>query len=176
VANYFFVNAPALRAHHAFALQHGLSGAVAGDAIQDETYLAPEQVAQLQAALARVQARNQSLRLRVGYNWEIDLERYYSGTAPSRKVRCDLPYNRLDVHTDGSLAVCVSGKTIGNLRRESLREIWTGRVLAGYRRMYENNRPMPMCFRCCGMSNSIRFDASSVPEKTIHDGLRYAHR
>src|SRR5882724_6321477 len=64
----------------------------------------------------------------------------------------------LSFYADGSVAVCVSGKSVGHVDRESLTDIWRSKALADYRRMYEGSRPMPMCFRCCGMSNVIRFD------------------
>ena len=158
VANYFFVTAAAMRAHRTFTLMHGLTGAVAADAIEGDSYLAPGQVQELKASLARVRRQNRSLGMRIAYSWEIDLDRYYSARQPSRACRCELPYNRLDVHTNGSIAVCVSGKTVGHAGRESLAEVWCGARLRQYREMYEASRPMPMCFRCCGLSNSVRFD------------------
>jgi uncharacterized Fe-S cluster-containing radical SAM superfamily protein len=158
IANYFYVTESAMRAHHPFTLAHGLAGPVAADAIQGEVYLAPAQVAELRASLGRIRERNRSFGMRISYNWGLDLEGYYSPRAPSRVVRCELPYNRLDVHSDGSIAVCVSGKKLGDAGRRPLSEVWRSAGLATYRRMYEQSRPMPMCFRCCGMSNVIRFD------------------
>jgi MoaA/NifB/PqqE/SkfB family radical SAM enzyme len=158
VANYFFVTQSAMRAHRIFALRQGLNGAVAADAIEGDVYLTHEQVQDLKASLERVRAQNLSLRLRINYNWDADLDRYYSPEMPSRRSRCDLPYSRLDVHSDGGIAICVSGKTLGQVQNETLRELWGGRQIARYREMYENAKPMPMCFRCCGLSNSVRFD------------------
>jgi MoaA/NifB/PqqE/SkfB family radical SAM enzyme len=163
VANYFYVTESAMRAHRAFVLAHGLNGPVAADAIHGEVYLSPDQVAELRESLRRVRARNRALRMRIAYNWDLDLDGYYSPRLPSQAVRCDLPYGRLDVHADGSIAVCVSGKTVGHLDRDSLSAVWRGTTLANYRRMYEASRPMPMCFRCCGMSNVIRFDSEPRP-------------
>src|ERR1022692_813277 len=76
---------------------------------------------------------------------------------PSLRV-CELPYTRLDIHTDGHMAVCVSGKRVGQIGRDSIAGVWRGKLMAGYRDMYERTRPMPMCFRCCGLSQAIRFD------------------
>jgi MoaA/NifB/PqqE/SkfB family radical SAM enzyme len=158
VANYFFVTESAMRAHRAFALAHGLTGAVAADAIEGDSYLTPGQVQDLKASLARVRRQNRSFGMRIVYSWEMDLDRYYSARPPSRACQCELPYNRLDVHTNGNIAVCVSGKTVGHAGRESLAEVWRGVKLRQYREMYEASRPMPMCFRCCGLSNTVRFD------------------
>jgi hypothetical protein len=99
-----------------------------------------------------VREQNRSLGVRINYNWGVDLDNYYSERMPSRQSGCDLPYSRLDIHTDGGISVCVSGKTIGHVGKDSLTEVWRGRQLAAYRRMYEASKPMPMCFRCCGLS------------------------
>jgi organic radical activating enzyme len=40
-----------------------------------------------------------------------------------------------------------------------------------YRKMYERARPMPMCFRCCGLSQTIRFD-SQPPVAAPHRALK----
>ena len=158
IANYFYVNEPAMRLHRAFALEHGLTGSIAGHAIEREVYLSPPEVVLLEQSLCRVREQHQSLGVRIAYNWKLELDRYYSTRMPSKHCTCELPYSRLDIHTDGSYAVCVSGKTIGNAASESILEAWHGVSLAAYRRMYQRNKPMPMCFRCCGMSNTIRFD------------------
>jgi hypothetical protein len=127
-------------------------------AIPDDVYLTPEQVQALKLSLQRVQELNRRLRLGIAYAWNIDLEAYYSMRQASRGSVCDLPYTRLDIHTDGHMAVCVSGKRVGEIERDSIVDVWRGRVISGYRKMYERTRPMPMCFRCCGLSQTIKFE------------------
>lgn len=161
ISNYFYLNRSAHERHAAFALIHGLSGAVAAHSIPGDRYLAPEQVRDLKASLARVQSANRTLRLKIAYAWHIDLESYYSTCQASSSCTCELPYNRLDIHTDGHMAVCVSGKRIGQVGQEPIARVWRGRTMTEYRAMYERNKPMPMCFRCCGLSQSIHFDGSS---------------
>jgi len=158
IANYFFVTESAMRVHRGFALANGLTGAVAADAIDGDTYLTPEQVRELKASLARVRAQNPSLGLHITYSWDTDLDRYYSACPPARACQCEVPYNRLDVHTGGGVAVCVSGKTVGHAGAERIADVWRGAQLRRYRRMYEASRPMPMCFRCCGLSATVTFD------------------
>ncbi len=155
VANYFYVNSESHRAHLSFALRHGLPSAVTAHAIEGDVYLTPAQVADLRSSLGRVR-RNRGRVMKIGYAWRIDPDAYYSARQPSNRVCCELPYNRLDIHSDGSTAVCVSGKRLGTVGNQSIAEVWRGRVLAEYRRMYARERPMPMCFRCCGLSQTIR--------------------
>jgi MoaA/NifB/PqqE/SkfB family radical SAM enzyme len=158
ISNYFYLNRNAHERHQAFALINGLSGSIVAHAIPDEVYLTSEQVRALKISLQRVRELNRKLRLGIAYAWSIDLEAYYSTRQASRGSVCDLPYTRLDIHTDGHMAVCVSGKRIGEIERDSIADVWRGRVINGYRKMYERTRPMPMCFRCCGLSQTIKFE------------------
>jgi hypothetical protein len=112
--------------------------------------------------LCEISGLNLRLGLRIAYAWSIDIEAYYSTRQASRSSICDLPYTRLDVHTDGHMAVCVSGKRVGQVGRDSIAEVWRGRLMAGYRDLYERTRPMPMCFRCCGLSQTIKFDDRGI--------------
>ena len=158
ISNYFYLNPNAHERHRTFARLNGLSGSVAAHRIPDDVYLTSEQVRDLKAALERVRQLNRRLRLGISYAWNIDLEAYYSTRHPSRSAMCDLPYTRLDIHTDGHMAVCVSGKQVGQVGRDSIAAVWRGRAMAHYRDLYESTMPMPMCFRCCGLSQTIRFD------------------
>lgn len=158
ISNYFYLNRNAHERHQAFALLNGLSGSVVAHTIPEDVYLTSQQVRNLASSLHRVRELNVQLRLRIAYAWKIDLEAYYSSRQASRSSICDLPYTRLDIHTDGHMAVCVSGKGVGQVGRDSIAAVWRGRLTADYRDLYERTRPMPMCFRCCGLSQTIRFD------------------
>jgi molybdenum cofactor biosynthesis enzyme MoaA len=158
ISNYFCLNRNAHERHQAFALLNGLSGSVVAHTIPEDVYLTSQQVRNLASSLHRVRELNVQLRLRIAYAWKIDLEAYYSSRQASRSSICDLPYTRLDIHTDGHMAVCVSGKGVGQVGRDSIAAVWRGRLTADYRDLYERTRPMPMCFRCCGLSQTIRFD------------------
>ena len=129
--------------------------------IRDDVYLTAEQVRELKSSLQRVRHLNRRLRLRIAYAWKIELEKYYSTHEASRSCLCGLPYTRLDIQTDGRMSICVSGKRVGQVGRDSISDVWRGRLMTDYRKMYERTRPMPMCFRCCGLSQTIRFDARS---------------
>jgi hypothetical protein len=116
-------------------------------ALPDDVYLSAEQVQYLKTSLRQVEELNRRLRLRIAYAWEIDLDKYYSTCDASRSCLCDLPYARLDIQTDGRMAVCVSGKQVGEAGRDSIAGVWHGELMTEYRKMYERTRPMPMCFR-----------------------------
>ena len=158
IANYFYLNRNAHERHQAFAQLNRLSGSVVAHPIPDDVYLTSDQVRALKSSLQRVQQLNRQLRLGIAYAWNIDVEAYYSTRQASRSSMCDLPYTRLDIHTDGHMAVCVSGTRVGQVGRDSIAGVWRGGFMADYRDLYERTNPMPMCFRCCGLSQTIRFD------------------
>ena len=158
ISNYFYLNRNAQERHQAFAHMNALSGSVAAHTIPDEVYLTSDQVLALRCSLQRVRQSNRQLRLGIAYAWDIDLDAYYSTRQASRSSKCDLPYTRLDIHTDGHMAVCVSGNCVGQAGRDSIAEVWRGSFMANYRDLCERTKPMPMCFRCCGLSQTIRFD------------------
>ena len=158
ISNYFYLNRSAHERHQTFALLNGLSGSIVAHAIPDDVYLTREQVGDLKSCLQRIKQANRGLGLRIAYAWNIDVEAYYSTLQASRTSLCDLPYTRLDIHTDGHMAVCVSGKRVGQIGRDSIAEVWGSTRLSEYRDLYERTRPMPMCFRCCGLSQTIKFD------------------
>jgi len=159
ISNYFYLNRVAHERHQVFALIHGLSGAVTAHTIAEDVYLTRNQVQDLKASLRSIKDANRKLGLRIAYAWNVDVDAYYSIRQASRASRCELPYSRLDIHTDGHMAVCVSGKKIGKVGEDSIADVWSGTRLAQYRTMYEHTRPMPMCFRCCGLSQSIKVDS-----------------
>ena len=158
ISDYFYLNRNAHERHQAFSLLHGLSGSVVAHTIPDDVYLSTQQVRDLKSSLRRVQQQNLRRPLHIAYAWNIDVDAYYSTRQASRSSICDLPYTRLDVHTDGHIAVCVSGKRVGQAGRDSIGSVWRGQLMAGHRDLYERTRPMPMCFRCCGLSQTIKFD------------------
>jgi len=161
VSNYFYLNPSAHEQHRTFAMLNGLNGSVVAHAIPDDVYLTQEQVRLLKSSLQRVQRSNRKLGLRIAYAWNIDVDAYYSTQQASRSSLCDLPYTRLDIHTDGRMAVCVSGKRVGHVACDSISKVWGGRLMSEYRELYQRTRPMPMCFRCCGLSQTIKFDTRS---------------
>ena len=157
ITNYFYVNRKAHQAHQLFALANGLSGSVSAHAIEGDVYLTPAQVLDLKDSLQRVRLLNRRFGLRIAYAWDIDLDAYYSAREASRRTLCALPFSRLDIHADGHMAVCVSGKRVGKVGQTPIVDVWRGKTLTEYRGMYRRARPMPMCFRWCGLSQNIRF-------------------
>jgi radical SAM protein with 4Fe4S-binding SPASM domain len=81
---------------------------------------------------------------------EVDRERLF----PHRKEVCPFPFYTLVVTANGDVTVCCvdwNKKTaVGNLREQSLAEIWNGPELRAFRRMHLENRrhENPACRNC----------------------------
>jgi MoaA/NifB/PqqE/SkfB family radical SAM enzyme len=159
IANYFFITDEAMRQHREFKAKTGIGNKVMQHHISDsDSYFTGEQVASLKTSMARVKGLLEtSLRdMRVNYDWEMDLDKYYSPAPPSHESSCALPYTRVDVFPDGRIALCGDGHTIGNILEGSIAEAWNGERMKEFRRAYESARIMPMCFRCCGITNDLK--------------------
>jgi radical SAM protein with 4Fe4S-binding SPASM domain len=91
------------------------------------------------------------------------LKDFTLGTHPMRspdgleltpKEVCPFPFYTLTVNSDGSVSVCCAdwshGTVVGDLRRESISEIWAGQRLAEFRKMHlrKERRRHPVCGDC----------------------------
>lgn len=141
-------------------------------AIEEQTYLSTSQVDALKLSLARVRQANRRLRMAIAYAWDIDLDSYYSDRRPARSLVCELPDSRLDIHADGHMALCVSGQNVGQVGRDSIASVWRGARAGRHRQLYSRTRHMPMCFRCCGLSQTIRFDPSTPSSRPSPETAR----
>jgi len=98
--------------------------------------------------------------MRVDCDWNLDLDKYYSPRPPGPTSSCNLPFDRVDIHTDGRIAVCGDGHTIGNVNSGTITEAWSGEKYRRFRGVLNKHKIMPMCFRCCGIMGNLRFDDS----------------
>jgi hypothetical protein len=165
LAPYFFMTDSAMAAHRLFKLKTGIGDQVMQHHIPGtESYFTHAEVADLKRSLARLRILlDGPLRgLRADVNWEADLDSYYSPKTPSSNSKCNLPFDRVDIHTDGRIAVCGDGHTIGNMKTGTLTEAWRGEKYRRFRKTLDEHKVMPMCFRCCGIANTIQFDKQSV--------------
>ncbi|MGB7758854.1 MAG: radical SAM protein [Bryobacteraceae bacterium] len=159
IQNYFFATDETMRRHYEFKARTGVGDKVMLHHIPgNDSYLTKEEVMELKASLARTRALlGRSLRdMTVNFDWNLDLDKYYSPAPPSHKSSCALPYTRVDVFPDGRIALCGDGYTIGNILEGTIADAWNGERMRHFRRVYESARIMPMCFRCCGITYDLK--------------------
>jgi len=81
-----------------------------------------------------------------------DLERYYDSMEPLDRVNCNVPWMALNVMPGGEVtpggAMFTCTEVVGDLREESLREIWRGPAMRAFRRRIRGVMPED-CMRCC---------------------------
>lgn len=156
LSNYMFVTPSALAAHKLYKLQTGIGGEfIVGDKIAGGSYFSPEEVQELKRSLERVRKKAPKLGMKVIYTWETNLNQYYSSRAPSRASHCALPYNRVDVQSDGRICLCLDGCTLGNVNSDTIAQVWRGAQRQEFRTAYEQDGILPMCFRCCGITQDV---------------------
>lgn len=156
ILNYQFITKEAVDAHRRF----GFGDHFISDPVGSGGYLSAEEVGGLRRSLLEVQrnARSSMRDMQVYYPWHLDLERYYSELPPSPRTVCTMPLTRVDIHRDGRIALCGDGYTIGNLHDRTIRSAWTGDRMRQFRAVWNKTASFPMCFRCCGIENTICFD------------------
>ena len=170
IQNYFFMTDAAMAEHHRFKHEHGVGDQVMAHHIPGvDSYLNREEVAGLKESLARVRKKlDGPMRdLRVEFDWNLDLDKYYSAQPPSRSSYCAMPYNRVDVFPDGRIAICGDGHTLGNIKDGTIRSAWGGGALRDFRKVLKQHGAMPMCFRCCGFMGGLKFDEAYAPKSDL---------
>jgi molybdenum cofactor biosynthesis enzyme MoaA len=157
IRHYHFVTNDVLKRHEIFKKSTGIGDFIMGDRIGDKRYLSKEEVIELKASLDRVRVLQQKLGMKISYNWDLDLERYYSFSMPTSQSSCSM-LTRVDIHADGGIMLCMEGYKIGSLLTQTLQEAWRGDNSQRFYSTYKSVGVMPMCFRCCGISDSMVFE------------------
>lgn len=166
INQYQFVTDDVLKSHETFKNSTGVGDFIVGDRIGNKRYFSKEEVIELKASLDRVRGLQQKLDMQICYNWDLDLERYYSFAKPTKYSSCRLPFTRVDILADGSVMLCIEGYKIGSLSSETLEEAWRGERARNFHSMYKSLGVMPMCFRCCGTYfGSMKFEEVGEKEE-----------
>lgn len=155
--NYQFVTNKILKSHASFNSTTGVGEIIVGDRIDNDSYFSPEETKQLKKSLDQICAQAKPLQMRISYNWNIDLDAYYSPAMPTRESKCLLPFNRVDILADGSMTLCMGGYKIGNLSEETIKHAWGEKRRKKFQEIYTTYGIIPMCFRCCGIADTMKF-------------------
>jgi MoaA/NifB/PqqE/SkfB family radical SAM enzyme len=72
------------------------------------------------------------------------------------KEGCLFPWENLHLEPDGYVyPECKCMRSIGDLRKNSLREIWNGETMQLYRRLIKNGKAEEICSEQCKLYNSL---------------------
>jgi MoaA/NifB/PqqE/SkfB family radical SAM enzyme len=178
IQNYFFMNDDAFAAHQQLKAETGIGDQLMMHHIPNaEAYFDRSEVLELQASLDRTREKLKTKYrdMRVDFNWDLDQSSYYSSRRPARSSSCALPFNRIDVYTDGKIASCGDGHAIGNVMTGSIYDAWNGPQRAELMALLGKERILPMCFRCCGIQSDLKFDETSAPYPRVGLGGTREH-
>jgi len=92
--------------------------------------------------------------VRITYN-DLDIDKYYTSIFPSQKSVCTSPYQQIFIRGDGDAEIC-QGYIIGNIKKQSLKNLWHNFKATHFRKIFSKCGLMPACFRCCALN--IKFD------------------
>jgi MoaA/NifB/PqqE/SkfB family radical SAM enzyme len=163
LCHYMFVNDGAKEAIDEFRETKGIGDQYSAHHIENDRYFDAEETQQLRKVLDRVRIKAKSLGVHVHHKWDTDVEKYYSGHAPSKRSNCTFPWDRIAVQPDGRLSLCVDGYSVGNVRSTTIRAAWDGERRRYLLSTLQQHGVMPLCFRCCGIVHDIEFDNDSAP-------------
>ena len=157
--HYNFITASVMSQHAQFVLETGIGDHVAAQEIGDQPYLNPDQAEALCSSLNTVRrnAAGPMRRMRILFPWRTDVRRYYSTATPGAETTCRMWIDRADLQTDGRIAACMDAYTLGDLNTETIFACWNGERMNRLRQVMAERFPFPMCFRCCGATDGIRF-------------------
>jgi MoaA/NifB/PqqE/SkfB family radical SAM enzyme len=158
LSNYFFITKEAVAAHEHSCKIYGLSNRLAQHGIDNDSYFEKSEITELKSSLDRVRVRCERAGIRLNYQWDLNLDAYYSPKMPSAQSKCSFIGNRIEIYPDGRIGVCCDGLTIGNIMTDSIHTVWNSERMARFRMQIEKKGILPMCFRCCGITqNKIEF-------------------
>ena len=171
IQNYAFMTDAAMAAHNRMKAETGLGDQVMAHHVSNvDSYLTQDEVCEFKQSLSRIRSMcDARLKgMRIDFDWKLDLDSYYSPKRPALSSSCSLPFNRVDIYPDGRIATCGDAHTMGNVLTGSIAEAWNGKERQRMLDLLARERILPMCFRCCGILNGLRFDETSTPYSS-HD-------
>lgn len=98
--------------------------------------------------------RKFDLQIRLTPNVPIDeFVRHYTGDRrlDPAEYRCEGPWSRLGITADGRYSPMCFYAEGGDIRRESIRELWNGERLRAFRRQTQEAGVYPGCHGCCNL-------------------------
>lgn len=94
-------------------------------------------------------------KVRISFQPEVDIDKYYSGAFPSKNSVCSSPYNQIFIRGNGDVEMC-QGYNLGNIKKDKIKDIWLGKKAQHFREVFSQVGVMQACFRCCALE--IKFD------------------
>ena len=149
ISNYYFVTDNVLKANKEFYGKTRIGDSIWGDKVRDNAYFSGDEIKIIEANLERIKIKQTGIK--VDYNWALKLTDFYSPKFPGKESKCALPYNELLIRGNGNMELC-QGYKLGNIASDTIEGVWQGERIKYFRGIFERNKIMPACFRCCALN------------------------
>ncbi len=153
ISNYYFAPNKILSEVDGFYKKTNIGADIWADKVGEGNYFTSEDVETLKKQLGII--KKLDTRFKIDYDWSIDLDKYYSLSIPSSDSVCIVPYNEIFIRGNGDLELCQAYK-LGNIAIDKIEDVWQGDKIKYFRKVFEENKMMPACFRCCALN--AKFD------------------
>jgi radical SAM protein with 4Fe4S-binding SPASM domain len=155
ISHYFYYYDKIKKAQEDFGRKYDMGSEVWGDFTggKKEFYNDSEiaKIEQKYNDLFRKIDAKETANIIVSLQRDVDIKKYYKGCSPLSGSVCSSPYQQVFIRGNGDVEMC-QGYILGNIKKESLKNIWTNERARHFRKIFaENKTPMPACFRCCAL-------------------------
>lgn len=99
--------------------------------------------------------QSEKCKVRISFQPDIDIDKYYLGCYPSGNSVCTSPNNQIFIRGNGNIEMC-QGYILGNINKDNIKNIWHNEKAKHFRKVFSKVGVMPACFRCCALN--IKFD------------------
>lgn len=158
LSHYFYYFREIKNLQEKFAEKYQMGKDVWGDYLGEkkELFNQPEreQIKQKWAKISRLITEGKN-KTRITFQEKVDIDQYYTGVFPSKKSVCTSPYQQIFIRGNGDVEIC-QGYLLGNIKKESILDIWHNQRSKHFRQVFEKVGVMPACFRCCALD--IKFE------------------
>ena len=155
LSNYYFVPPSIDIENDAFLAKTGIGKDIWGDKLKEESgYFNKKEINIISKSLNLIQEKYGN-KMRIDYDWGVPPIDFYSTKRPSLGSSCYVPLQEIFIRGNGNIEFCQAHK-IGNIKTERVIDAWNSHEALYFRKIFEENMPMPACFRCCALD--IKFD------------------
>lgn len=79
-----------------------------------------------------------------------EIIKHYQNKIDLSEYECLYPWSKVTIYSDGGVHVCLKHR-VGNIRKQSLKEIWNNKETRQFRRLLRKHKTFPSCIGCCGL-------------------------
>jgi radical SAM protein with 4Fe4S-binding SPASM domain len=155
ISHYFYYYDKIKKAQKDFGRKYDMGSEVWGDFTgEKKEFYNDSEIAKIEQKynnLFRKIDAKETADIAVSLQRDVDIKKYYKGCSPKAGSVCSSPYQQVFIRGNGDVEMC-QGYILGNIKKESLKNIWTNERARHFRKIFaENKTPMPACFRCCAL-------------------------